>query len=131
MDLAEAVMSQLAVSAHKAVAANKGKIPLIQVEMTAPWRMLAVVSLAQLLGMTLWFSATAVTPLLITEFNIAPSHAAWLTMAVQAGFVAGTLLSARVERRRHPERARVDVHRVAHRRGGKCRRVDRARRRRR
>jgi MFS family permease len=56
--------------------------------------MLAVVSLAQFLGMTLWFSATAVTPLLITEFHIAPAHAAWLTMAVQAGFVAGTLLSA-------------------------------------
>ena len=49
--------------------------------------MLAVVSLAQFLGMTLWFSATAVTPLLIAEFHIAPQHAAWLTMAVQAGFV--------------------------------------------
>ena len=56
--------------------------------------MLAVVSLAQFLGMTLWFSATAITPLLITEYNIAPDHAAWLTMAVQAGFVAGTLISA-------------------------------------
>jgi ATP-binding protein involved in chromosome partitioning len=32
MNLAEAVMSQLAVSAQKAVAANKGKIPLIQVK---------------------------------------------------------------------------------------------------
>ena len=58
------------------------------------WKMLAVVSLAQFLGMTLWFSATAVTPLLIAEFDIAPNHAAWLTMAVQAGFVAGTLVSA-------------------------------------
>lgn len=56
--------------------------------------MLAVVSLAQFLGMTLWFSATAVTPLLVREFNIPPAQAAWLTMAVQAGFVAGTLVSA-------------------------------------
>ena len=56
--------------------------------------MLAVVSLAQFLGMTLWFSATAVTPRLITEFSISPAHAAWLTMAVQAGFVFGTLVSA-------------------------------------
>ena len=56
--------------------------------------MLGVVSLAQFLGMTLWFSATAATPLLIDEFRIAPEHAAWLTMAVQAGFVAGTLVSA-------------------------------------
>lgn len=56
--------------------------------------MLAIVCLAQFLGMTLWFSATAVTPLLIEYFDIAPSHAPWLTMAVQGGFVAGTLLSA-------------------------------------
>ena len=56
--------------------------------------MLAVVSMAQFLGMTLWFSATAVTPLLVREFTIPPGHVAWLTMAVQAGFVAGTLVSA-------------------------------------
>ena len=56
--------------------------------------MLAVVSVAQFLGMTLWFSATAITPALIAEYQIAPNHAAWLTMAVQAGFVAGTLISA-------------------------------------
>jgi MFS family permease len=56
--------------------------------------MLAVVSLAQFLGMTLWFSATAVTPSLIAEFDLSPERAAWLTMAVQAGFVAGTLISA-------------------------------------
>lgn len=56
--------------------------------------MLAVVSVAQFLGMTLWFSATAVTPLLILEYDITPDRAAWLTMAVQAGFVAGTLVSA-------------------------------------
>ena len=58
------------------------------------WKMLAVVCVAQFLGMTLWFSATAVTPLLIADFQIAPAHAAWLTIAVQAGFVAGTLFSA-------------------------------------
>ena len=62
--------------------------------MSSAWKILAVVSLAQFLGMTLWFSATAVTPLLVEQFQIAPNHAAWLTMAVQAGFVAGTLLSA-------------------------------------
>ncbi|HWI16612.1 MAG TPA: MFS transporter [Vicinamibacterales bacterium] len=58
------------------------------------WKMLGVVSLAQFLGMTLWFSATAVTPLLIDHFKIAPEHAPWLTMAVQGGFVIGTLFSA-------------------------------------
>jgi hypothetical protein len=60
----------------------------------AAWKMLAVVSLAQFLGMTLWFSATAVTPLLITEFDIAPAHAAWLTMACKPASWPGTLFSA-------------------------------------
>lgn len=58
------------------------------------WRMLAVLGLAEFLGMTLWFSATAVTPILIRELDVPPSHASWLTMAVQAGFVVGTLISA-------------------------------------
>lgn len=62
--------------------------------MAGAWKTLGVVSLAQFLGMTLWFSATAVTPLLIDHFKIAPEHAPWLTMAVQGGFVAGTLVSA-------------------------------------
>jgi len=56
--------------------------------------MLAVVSLAQFLGMTLWFSATAMTPLLVRDFDIPAHHVALLTMAVQAGFVVGTLASA-------------------------------------
>ena len=44
--------------------------------------------------MGLWFSATAVAPALAQEWALAPSQAAWLTMAVQLGFVAGALLSA-------------------------------------
>lgn len=56
--------------------------------------MVAVLALAELLGMTLWFSATAVTPVLVDEFQMSAATAAWLTMAVQAGFVAGTLGAA-------------------------------------
>ena len=56
--------------------------------------MLAALAVAEFLGMTLWFSATAVTPVLVDEFGMSPTHAAWLTMAVQAGFVVGTLGSA-------------------------------------
>lgn len=56
--------------------------------------MLAVVCFAEFLGMTLWFSATAVTPLLVRDFGISAAQTPWLTMAVQAGFVAGTLVSA-------------------------------------
>jgi MFS family permease len=46
------------------------------------------------LGMTLWFSATAATAQIVSEFRLAPGDAAWLTMAVQGGFVVGTLVSA-------------------------------------
>jgi len=56
--------------------------------------MLGLVALAQWLGMTLWFSATAITPRLVAEWALSPAEAAWLTLAVQAGFVAGTLASA-------------------------------------
>jgi MFS family permease len=58
------------------------------------WKMLAALAVAEFFGMTLWFSATAVTPVLVREFEMSPDRAAWLTMAVQAGFVAGTLGSA-------------------------------------
>jgi MFS family permease len=58
------------------------------------WRMLGALAVAELLGMSLWFSATAVTPSLSQAFALSPSESAWLTMAVQAGFVAATLLTA-------------------------------------
>ena len=57
-------------------------------------RQLAWLSLAMFFGMTLWFSATAATAPIVAEFRLTPGDAAWLTMAVQAGFVAGTLMSA-------------------------------------
>lgn len=56
--------------------------------------MLALVSAGQFLGMTLWFSATAAAPAIASEFSIRGAGLAWLTMAVQGGFVAGTLTSA-------------------------------------
>ncbi len=56
--------------------------------------MLGLVSVAELLGMTLWFSATAAAPAIAHEFALDAAGRAWLTMAVQAGFVAGTLLTA-------------------------------------
>jgi MFS family permease len=58
------------------------------------WRMLAGLALAEFFGMTLWFSATAAAPAIVTEFRLSAADAAWLTMAVQGGFVGGTLLSA-------------------------------------
>jgi hypothetical protein len=52
--------------------------------------MLFRVALDQFLGMTLWFSAIAAGPAIAAEFNLTRSATAWLTMAVQAGLVAGT-----------------------------------------
>jgi MFS family permease len=59
-----------------------------------PQRMLALVALGQFLGLTLWFSATAAAPRIAAELRLGESATAWLTIAVQGGFVAGTLLSA-------------------------------------
>lgn len=59
-----------------------------------PNRQLAWLSVAMFLGMTLWFSATAATAPIVAEFRLTPGDAAWLTMAVQGGFVLGTLVSA-------------------------------------
>jgi MFS family permease len=59
-----------------------------------PQLMLLLVAAGQFLGMTLWFSATAAAPAIAAELSIGSSGTAWLTMAVQGGFVAGTLVSA-------------------------------------
>ena len=56
--------------------------------------MLLLVAVGQFLGMTLWFSATAAAPAIAADLSLSGPGAAWLTMAVQAGFVAGTLTSA-------------------------------------
>jgi MFS family permease len=47
-----------------------------------------------LLAMTTWFSATAALPQLRDVWRLSASSAAWLTIAVQVGFVAGALTSA-------------------------------------
>src|SRR5437016_12741758 len=58
------------------------------------WRTLAVLAIAELLGMSLWFSGSAVVPALTKEWNLSEAAASWLTLAVQLGFVAGTRFSA-------------------------------------
>jgi MFS family permease len=47
-----------------------------------------------ILGMTPWFSATVAAPGMIAEWESTPATAAWLTIMVQLGFVAGTFVSA-------------------------------------
>ncbi len=58
------------------------------------WRSLGFLSLAELLAMTLWFSASAVIPQLTAEWRLTSAQQSWMTMSVQIGFVVGALISA-------------------------------------
>jgi len=58
------------------------------------WRQLSVLSLAELLALSLWFSASAVLPALRREWALGDAGSAGLTVAVQLGFIAGTLGAA-------------------------------------
>ncbi|WP_246274681.1 MFS transporter [Hyphomicrobium sulfonivorans] len=55
------------------------------------WQVLAILSLAIVLSMTTWFSATAIINELKETWAIDGAAAAWLTNAVQIGFVVGAL----------------------------------------
>nr|WP_280845265.1 MFS transporter [Neoroseomonas nitratireducens] len=46
------------------------------------------------LTLSVWFAGTAAVPRLLADGLVTPGRAAWLTAAVQLGFVAGTLVSA-------------------------------------
>lgn len=61
---------------------------------TSRYRVLLVLAVAELLAMTLWFSASAVGPELAALWNLSSAETAWLTNAVQLGFVVGAVLSA-------------------------------------
>jgi len=57
------------------------------------WTALVLLAFAVLLGMSLWFGLSAVAPRVAAEWNLTAAQTAWLTLAVQLGFVAGTLMS--------------------------------------
>ena len=56
--------------------------------------MLALIALAELLGMSVWFAANAVAPQLAARWVLTPAETGWLNTVVQLGFVAGTALAA-------------------------------------
>src|SRR5690349_2658614 len=60
----------------------------------SPRRALLAVCIAELLSMSLWFSGTAVLPELTAIWSVGLGVSAWLTMAVQLGYVAGALTIA-------------------------------------
>lgn len=55
---------------------------------------LAALATALVLSLTTWFSASAVIPQLRSEWSLSDGTAAWLTIAVQLGFVTGALVSS-------------------------------------
>ena len=55
---------------------------------------LGQLSLALILAMSTWFSASSVVPQLREEWTLSSGAAAWLTIAVQLGFVAGAVVSS-------------------------------------
>ncbi|MEO1348500.1 MAG: MFS transporter [Cyanobacteria bacterium J06635_15] len=64
------------------------------VQLKHKWKNLWLLSLAELLAMALWFSASAVIPQLTQEWALSGGQQSWLTMSVQIGFVVGALISA-------------------------------------
>jgi MFS family permease len=52
------------------------------------------IAIVQVLGLSVWFSATAVAPSLQGEWGIDSVEAVWLTATVQIGFVVGAVASA-------------------------------------
>ena len=61
---------------------------------TAPARVLPVLVLAQLAGVSPWFAVNAVMPDLQRDYGWAAADVGTLTSAVQLGFIAGTLVFA-------------------------------------
>ncbi len=60
------------------------------------WQVLAILSIAIVLSLTTWFSATAITPELKREWQLSPFVLSWLTIGVQIGFVCGALAASLV-----------------------------------
>ena len=58
------------------------------------WSTLVLLSVAELMGMSLWFTASALSPELAAQWGLSEGQAGWLTTVVQLGFVAGTAVAA-------------------------------------
>jgi len=58
------------------------------------WGVLVLLSAAILMGMSAWFTASAVAPELRARWGLDEAEVGWLTTVVQFGFVAGTAVAA-------------------------------------
>src|SRR5687768_11215590 len=58
---------------------NLPRMPDAPTEARAQWRMLAILAIAELLGMSLWFAGSAVAPQLAGQWSLTASEAGWLS----------------------------------------------------
>jgi MFS family permease len=65
-----------------------------QIENKNRWKTLAYIAIVLVFSVSTWFSATAVVPQLRSIWSLSSSTAAWLTIAVQLGFVVGAVISS-------------------------------------
>jgi len=66
----------------------------MQNETSIPKHILPVIVFSQFAGTSLWFAGNAVVPDLIEELNLLEMFVGFITMAVQSGFIIGTLAFA-------------------------------------
>jgi MFS family permease len=83
----------MTVSAEARIGTATGSPPTMDSD-PGRWRMLALLACAELLGMSLWFAASAVASQLGSRWQLSASEIGWLTAIVQLGFVCGTAVSA-------------------------------------
>src|SRR3989442_7399698 len=69
-------------------------MPTKPADESSRWRTLTVLAIAELVGLSLGSRGSAVGPASGGECKVGRTAANWLTLSVQLGFVAGTLLSA-------------------------------------
>ena len=77
----------------EALAEDRGE-PLAVADPDGRFLPLGLLTAALVLGISTWFSATAVIPQLSDEWNLSASAQAWLTISVVLGFVLGALFSS-------------------------------------
>ncbi|MEM4071577.1 MAG: MFS transporter, partial [Thermoplasmata archaeon] len=58
------------------------------------WVALVLITISVLMSMSLWFSATAIIPMIKTEWSLSSLETVFITLSLQLGFVVGTLISA-------------------------------------
>ncbi len=66
----------------------------MKISSSIPKHILPVIVFSQFAGTSLWFAGNAVVPELIEELNLLEMFVGFITMAVQSGFITGTLVFA-------------------------------------